>query len=109
MFMCREISYFAVQSTNGSQPEKTCLWGINNNTGAEQPAHLRSLISVFVFRFLESIICKLATDETCFVGHPANRFSRNETQITKMLINRLIYVSVVNMQQNQFFSQRGHI
>ena len=34
-----------------------------NNTGADQPAHPRSLISAFVIRFLKSIICKLATGE----------------------------------------------
>ena len=43
--------------------EKTCLRGSANNTGADQPAHLRSLISAFVIRFLESIICKLAAGE----------------------------------------------
>ena len=40
---------------------KNCLWGFANNTGADQPAHRRSLISAFVIRFFESIICKLAT------------------------------------------------
>ena len=34
-----------------------------NNTGPDQPAHSRSLISAFVIRFSESIIYKLATDE----------------------------------------------
>ena len=45
----------------GPQREKTCLRGFANNTGADQPAHPRSLISAFVVRFLESIICKLTT------------------------------------------------
>ena len=40
---------------------KTCLRGFANNTGADQPAHLRSLISVLVIRFLESAVCKLLT------------------------------------------------
>ena len=43
----------------GPRREKTCLRGFSNNTGADQPAHPRSLISAFV----ESIICKLATGE----------------------------------------------
>ena len=43
--------------------EKTCLWGFANNTGTDQPAHARSLISAFVIRFIDSIICKLATGE----------------------------------------------
>ena len=47
----------------GPQREKTCLQGFANNTGADQPAHPRSLISAFVIRFLENIICKLATGE----------------------------------------------
>ena len=34
-----------------------------NNTGTDQPAHPPSLISAFVVRFLESLICKLATGE----------------------------------------------
>ena len=40
-----------------------CLRGFVNNTGADQPAHPRSLISAFFFCFLESIICKLAAGE----------------------------------------------
>ena len=47
----------------GPQPEKTSLQEFANNTGADQPAHLCSLISAFVIGFLESIISKLATDE----------------------------------------------
>ena len=40
--------------------------GFANNTGADQPAHPRSLISVFVILFLDNFICKLATDEISF-------------------------------------------
>ena len=47
----------------GPQHEKTCLRGFANNTGSDQPAHPRSLISAFVIHFLEIIICKLATGE----------------------------------------------
>ena len=36
---------------NGPQREKTCLRGFASNTGADQPAHPRSLISAFVIRF----------------------------------------------------------
>ena len=35
--------------------------GFAENTGADQPAHPRSLISAYVFRFLESTIFNLAT------------------------------------------------
>ena len=49
--------------SNGPRREKTRLRGFANNTGADQPARPRSLISAFVFRFSESIICKLATGE----------------------------------------------
>ena len=45
---------------NGPRREKTCLRGFTNNKGADQPAHLRRLISAFVIRFLESNISKLA-------------------------------------------------
>ena len=47
----------------GPRREKTCLRGFANNTGANQPAHPRSLISAFVIRFLQSTICKLSTSE----------------------------------------------
>ena len=51
------------EKTYGPQREKTCLRGFANNTGVDQPAHSRSLINAFVIRVLESIVCKLATDE----------------------------------------------
>ena len=47
----------------GPRREKTCLWWFAKNTGADQPAHPRSLISAFVIRVLESIISRLATSE----------------------------------------------
>ena len=47
----------------GSRLEKTCLRGFANNTGADQPAYPRSLISAFVIRFVGSIMCKLSTCE----------------------------------------------
>ena len=70
----------------GLVASKTCLRGFANNTGADQPAHPRSLISAFVNHFLESIIytCKLATGkisnfllvwfESRFVGTPKTGF-----------------------------------
>ena len=37
--------------------EKTCFRPFaNNNKGADRPAHWRSLVSAFVFRWLDSII-----------------------------------------------------
>ena len=50
-------------NTYGPRREKTCLRWFAKNTGADQPAHPRSLISAFVFRFLESITSKLVTSE----------------------------------------------
>ena len=40
----------------GPRCKKTCLRGIANNKGADQPAHPGRLISTFVIHFLESII-----------------------------------------------------
>ena len=37
--------------------------GVANNTGADQPAHPRSLVSAFVIRLLEGTIYILATGE----------------------------------------------
>ena len=45
-----------------STRENTPL-GFVNNKGADQPAHTRSLNSVFVIHVLESTISKLATSE----------------------------------------------
>ena len=45
----------------GPHREKTCLWDFANNTDEDQPAHPCSLTSAFVIRFVENIICKLAT------------------------------------------------
>ena len=45
-----------------SMRENLSSW-FANNKGADQSAHLRSLISTFVIRSLESIISKLATSE----------------------------------------------
>ena len=57
------ISEKILKETFGHRREKTCLRGFANNTGADQPAHPRSLVSAFVIRFLESTIFKLATGE----------------------------------------------
>ena len=51
------------QTSSGPPREKTCLRGFSNNTGADQPAHPRSLISAFVIRFVVSITSKIATSE----------------------------------------------
>ena len=52
----RNISY-------GPRCEKTCLQGFANNKCADQPVHLRRLISAFVIRFLEITISRLATSK----------------------------------------------
>ena len=59
----QNIIIIKLQGSYGPRREKTCLRGFANNTGADQPAHPRSLISAFVIRFVESIICKLGTGE----------------------------------------------
>ena len=50
----------------GPRREKPCFRGFANNQDADQPAHLRSLISALVIRFLESVISELATSEISF-------------------------------------------
>ena len=47
----------------GPRREKTCLKGFANNTGTDQPAHPRMLISAFVIRFLESTVFNRATSK----------------------------------------------
>ena len=66
--------------------QKTCLQRVANNTGAYQPAHPHSLISV-----LESVIYRLDTSEiSCFLFvsvaeqaglNPEDRFSRGAAHI----------------------------
>ena len=51
-----QISY----QSYGPSHAKTCLMPYANNKGADQPAHPRSLISTFVVRGLDSMICILA-------------------------------------------------
>ena len=51
-------------SEYGPRCEKTYLRGFANNTGADQTAHPRSLISAFVIHVLESTISKQALLET---------------------------------------------
>ena len=60
--MCR-LNYDIIHKWCGSFPitfepghEKLCLMPYANNKVADQPAHLRSLISTFVVRCLDSII-----------------------------------------------------
>ena len=59
--MCTLIS--VVKCTHGLDVRKPVFRGFANNNGADQPAHLRSLISTFIIRLLESSISKLATGE----------------------------------------------
>ena len=58
-----QVKHSASELLNGPRREKTCLRWSANNTGADQPAHPRSLISAFVIHILESTICKLGTGE----------------------------------------------
>ena len=46
--------------TYGPGHAKTCLKPYANNKGADQTAHSSSLISTFVVRFIDSMICILA-------------------------------------------------
>ena len=56
------------QRSNGPRREKTCLRGLTNNKGTDQPAHPRSLISAFVIRFLKSTVFNLATGQLKFLA-----------------------------------------
>ena len=47
-------------TSTGPGHAKMCLVLYANNKGADQPAHPRSLISTFVVRCLDSMICILA-------------------------------------------------
>ena len=51
-------------SVNESGHEKMCLMSYANIKGADQPAHLHSLISAFVVRWLDSLISLDSIAET---------------------------------------------
>ena len=60
---------------------KTCLTPYANNKGADQPAHPRSLISTFVVRCLNSMICILAIAKVSrfYLGSVADQAGLNLT------------------------------
>ena len=90
----------------GPRCEKTCLWGFANNTGADQLAHLRSLISTFVIRLLARTISKLTISEISFFwlvsvaeqaglslamfGNPEDRFSRIAAHMILDMLTHLL-------------------
>ena len=78
--------------------EKTCLWGFANNTGADQPAHPRSLIRAIVIRFfLKSTICRHDSGEISIfklvsVGKETDlKLALPDTPKTGFLVTRPIY------------------
>ena len=48
----KKIVWGSLFFLSGLRRDKTCLRGFANNTGADQPAHPRSLISAFCYSFL---------------------------------------------------------
>ena len=48
-------------------PRENLSSGFANHKGADQPAHMRSLISAFVIRFMESTISRIATNEISII------------------------------------------
>ena len=49
-----------IKTLIGPGHAKTCLMTYANNKGADQPAHSRSLISIFVVRCLDNMVCIFA-------------------------------------------------
>ena len=56
----RQIFVRLISLINGPGHAKMCFIPYTNNKSADQPAHPRSLISTFVVRCLDSMICILA-------------------------------------------------
>ena len=72
--------------------KKPCLRWFAKNKGADQPAHMRSLISAFVkyatseiFDRLARLLSKAGWFEYHFIGNPEDRFSRVETHIIRAI------------------------
>ena len=57
------MEYYCIPGSIRASTRKNCRRGLAYNKGADQPAHMRSLISTFVIRYLESIISRLASSE----------------------------------------------
>ena len=103
--------------TIGPQCKKTCPRGFANNTGADQPAHLRSLICASIIRLFKSIISRLATSKisifrlitvaeqvglNLFIRNPENRFCHAKAE-AHMFVYR-----PSNMIFTSFFCELGH-
>ena len=58
LFNSLKFCFSVNQVKYGPRHKKICLRGFLNNKGADQPAHLRRLISAFVIHLLESIIAE---------------------------------------------------
>ena len=57
------LAVYVGHELTGPGHAKKCFMPYENNKAADQPAHPRSLISTFVFRCLDSMICILAISE----------------------------------------------
>ena len=60
------VSFSIFIKINWASTRENLSSGFANDTGADQPAHPRSLISAFVIHVLKSTIPKLATSEISF-------------------------------------------
>ena len=78
----------------GLDARKPVYRGFADNTGADQPAHPRSLISAFVIRSLKSIICRLAAGEISIIylvfvaAETGLKLALSNTQKTEFLATR---------------------
>ena len=94
---------------NGPRREKTCLRGFANNTGADQPAHPRSLISAFVIRFwkipyVNLLQVKFSTFQIVSVAEETVlKHALSETPKSVFVTSRLI-----NDMQEQPMTQHAH-
>ena len=79
--------------TNEPGHEKKCLMLYANNKGADQPTHPRNLISIFVFRCLDSVmslvhvtkmlasVAEQASLSLTWSETPEDTFSHDEAQM----------------------------
>ena len=84
-----------------------------NNKGADQPAHLRSLISTFVVRCLDSIIPLVSISEisSLYLASVAAQAGLSlpwsQTPKTDFLVTRLMYIAVMVMSmQHAEYTER---
>ena len=86
----------------GPRRQITCLRGFANSKGADQPAHLRGLISAFVISLMDVSNLDLLQAEflISICMKPKDRFSRASALFLVMLTIYCVFTSAVSLPKS---------